>query len=93
MALLGPAALLGAGPWEDALLSLKEAEIKLGQDESTALALPGTPLLGGELPPELKVRFQDIGRHLPDLWMSGQINQTHKKALLRCLMAPRTGHF
>ncbi len=63
--------------WEEALQSLKEAEARLSSAPS--LALP-------ELPPDLRARFQDIGQHLPQVWMEGRINQAHKKALLRCLI-------
>lgn len=63
--------------WEQALQTLKDAEAKLNQRHD--ISLP-------ELPPDLKARFQDIGRNLPDLWTSAQISQTRKKALLRCLI-------
>ena len=63
--------------WEQALQTLKDAEAKLNQRHD--ISLP-------ELPSDLKARFQDIGRNLPDLWTSEQISQTRKKALLRCLI-------
>jgi DNA invertase Pin-like site-specific DNA recombinase len=63
--------------WEESLQALKEAEAKINQSEPSKLP---------DLPPDLKVSFQDIGQHLPSLWVEGHISQAHKKALLRCLI-------
>lgn len=64
--------------WEEALRALKQAEETAAQPEQPGALLP--------LPPELQARFQAVGQHLPQLWQEGIIDQTHKKALLRCLI-------
>lgn len=65
--------------WEVALRALQQAEAVNAQPahlDPSVLALPA----------ELQERFRAIGQHLPVLWQEGLIGQTHKKALLRCLI-------
>jgi len=65
--------------WEVALGALKQAEdVYVRQQRPPSPALP--------LPPEVRARFEAVGRHLPQLWGQGVIGQTHKKALLRALI-------
>lgn len=65
--------------WEASLRELKAAEEKLD----------ATPQFINEIPPlspELKNAFLDIGKKLPTIWDSGQLNRVRKKQFLRCLI-------
>lgn len=63
--------------WEEALGTLKQAEEQLPRT-------PVAPLL--PLPEELKEAFLAIGQKLPQLWAQPVLTNSHKKALLRCLI-------
>ncbi len=64
--------------WEESLCALKQAEETLPQqvpEVETFLLDSG-----------LKGALTDLGRRLPELWHTGLLSRTEKKALLRCLI-------
>jgi DNA invertase Pin-like site-specific DNA recombinase len=65
--------------WENALRELKRAETSLSKHKLA----PVTPQ---KITAELKEAFTQIGRKLPQVWSTGTLSRTHKKALLRCLI-------
>ncbi|MGB5984763.1 MAG: recombinase family protein [Desulfobacterales bacterium] len=65
--------------WEAALRELKRAESALSQQKMA-------PVIPLKITAELKEAFSQIGKKLPQIWNSGTLSRTHKKALLRCLI-------
>ena len=65
--------------WEIALQELRQAE-----DFHQRAILSESP--APTIPPELRCAFEKVGRDLQGLWGQGQLAQTQKKALLRCLI-------
>jgi DNA invertase Pin-like site-specific DNA recombinase len=65
--------------WEVALSALKQAEAEYAHQQRQDV-----PAI--RLPAELREHFEAIGQRLPQIWDTEVINQTHKKALLRCLI-------
>jgi hypothetical protein len=65
--------------WESALRELKRAETSLSKHNLA-------PVIPLKITAELKEAFTQIGKKLPQIWSTGTLSRTHKKALLRCLI-------
>jgi hypothetical protein len=64
--------------WEQSLRELKAAEVQLEQEERQA---PNYAI-----PADLLELLKDVGARLPELWNSGLLKTSQKKALLRSLI-------
>ncbi len=65
--------------WESALRELRTTQEAYDNTRSQSTAVP-------VLSAELRKAFEGIGQQLPNIWHQGLVSQSHKKALLRCLI-------
>jgi hypothetical protein len=66
--------------WEEALRDLRQAEAALAKKQEHPVA--ESP----DIPEDLRAAFLDLGPRMPELWSSGTLTASRKKALLRSLV-------
>ena len=65
--------------WENALWELKKAKEAFAQLQQKQEVIP-------TISPDLKEIFSNIGQRLPEIWDSPILENSKKKAMLRCLI-------